>query len=688
MIFQSYAQNNWCNTDEHALELLSQNPELLIARDKLEQKIIEHLNSNKSNQALIIPTVVHIVHQFGNENISNEKVEDFIKNISIDYRRLNADTTETREIFKPYAADVNIEFRLAKIDPNGNCTDGIVRVNSELTYQARDEVKALSYWPSDRYFNVWTVATIEGSSGGTTLGYAQFPGFGAWNTYGFVSRADALGGRTATHEAGHCFGLYHTFQSSCGSDCQSSGDNVCDTPPTFESTWTCSFNLNTCDNDATGGDSTNINPYTTDVEDQIENYMSYDDCQNMFTIGQANRMRAAIQSVSQLTNLVSEANIIATGVDTNYNCIPTPIVDFKISEEYLCTKYSATVLNNSYNGGNNMNYVWDIPNAIEISDINEKEPNVRWGETGLYDITLTVSNSSGSGSLTKTGEAKVLNGTPIEPFTESFASLNFPRNDVNDPTKTWFIDGVTNNNTWEKTILASSDEGGTSLMLDIKRTNGLHRLISPMIDLTQSECDELSFDMAYAPRNSSSKEKFRIKVSTNCGRTWKNSDLIYEIEGSEIGPGAALISGDYIPSDNEWTNHVIDISKYKTDDEVLFMFEFETLNGNTAYIDNIIFGCNERLLSPIEEKNNFQFSVFPNPLKQDATLVINTFNQEDIKVSITDLAGKLVGQKTIKNSKNTSTSLSSITGSTLTSGVYFVSIMNNNSIETQKIIVE
>ena len=44
-----------------------------------------------------------------------------------DYRKLNSDTTDIVSSFKSLAADIQFEFRLATIDPNGNfaVVDGI-----------------------------------------------------------------------------------------------------------------------------------------------------------------------------------------------------------------------------------------------------------------------------------------------------------------------------------------------------------------------------------------------------------------------------------------------------------------------------------------------------------------------------------------------------------------------------------
>ena len=86
--------------------------------------------------------------------------------------------TKTPDIFASVRGDLNVEFRLAKIDPLGNPTSGIIRVRSELTTEPepRDAVKALSYWNSYQYFNIWTLKKFQPQDDGNTLlGYAQFP---------------------------------------------------------------------------------------------------------------------------------------------------------------------------------------------------------------------------------------------------------------------------------------------------------------------------------------------------------------------------------------------------------------------------------------------------------------------------------------------------------------------------------
>ena len=107
----------------------------------------------------------------------------------------------------------NVEFRLARTDPEGQLTNGIVRVKSPLSNEPspRNAVKALSYWNSYQYFNIWVIKKfLPESNGNTLLGFAQFPFSGSMATDGVVliySEFNDPSSSTLTHEAGHWLGL-------------------------------------------------------------------------------------------------------------------------------------------------------------------------------------------------------------------------------------------------------------------------------------------------------------------------------------------------------------------------------------------------------------------------------------------------------------------------------------------------
>lgn len=83
------------------------------------------------NGLIVIPVVVHILHNgeaIGNgPNLSQARIQSQIDVVNEDFRRLNADRVNTPSVFANRAADINVEFRLACVDPGGNPTNGIVR---------------------------------------------------------------------------------------------------------------------------------------------------------------------------------------------------------------------------------------------------------------------------------------------------------------------------------------------------------------------------------------------------------------------------------------------------------------------------------------------------------------------------------------------------------------------------------
>ena len=140
------------------------------------EKIIKQklLNNNSSANLKttsfhrVIPVVVHVIHNGGAENISDAQIQSQIDVLNEDYRRKVGTNGFGNGV------DTEIEFCLAKIDPNGKCTNGIVRVKSTLTnHQSfqRAQLSALSYWDNTRYLNMYVVKTIAGN----VLGYSSFP---------------------------------------------------------------------------------------------------------------------------------------------------------------------------------------------------------------------------------------------------------------------------------------------------------------------------------------------------------------------------------------------------------------------------------------------------------------------------------------------------------------------------------
>ena len=216
-----------------------------------EQKQLQQVAS-QSGGIIYIPVVVHVIHNgdaYGtNENITDEQVQSQITVMTQDFRRMSGTPGFNTN---PVGADTQIEFVLAKVDPNGNPTNGINRVNlCQAAWSTTDidaTVKPQTIWDPTQYMNMWSV----NFSNGSLLGYAQFPSSsgltglnangGSANTDGVVAGYRFFGsstlaagnysvpfdkGRTMTHEVGHFLGLRHIWgDGNCSAD-----DFCADTP--------------------------------------------------------------------------------------------------------------------------------------------------------------------------------------------------------------------------------------------------------------------------------------------------------------------------------------------------------------------------------------------------------------------------------------------------------------------------
>jgi hypothetical protein len=275
--------------------LLNTNPGYAAARMAIENRAFAYrrgLASTQRTGIARIPVVVHVVYNTVEQNISDAQVASQIAVLNRDYRGQGTGTPPLPAAFRALAADARIEFELAKIDPQGRPTKGIVRTRTTVAAFATDDAVKSSAkggadpWPADRFLNLWVCSLAGG-----VLGYSQLPGgpaatdgvvvlYSAFGTIGTATAPFNLG-RTTTHEIGHWLNLLHVWGDD-GTGCNGD-DHVPDTPnqagPNFG---VPGFPHITCNNGPHGDVFVNFMDYTDDV------------CMQMFTAGQVERMDATL----------------------------------------------------------------------------------------------------------------------------------------------------------------------------------------------------------------------------------------------------------------------------------------------------------------------------------------------------------------------------------------------------------
>lgn len=314
-IFAAYAQRS-CGTMELYQAASQQNPQLIQNRVQIENQIQSWIStqSNSGSRSIIsIPVVVHVVYKTAGENISDSQVQSQIDVLNEDYSRTNLDASQTPSMFQGVASNCEIQFCLAQRDPDNQPTNGITRTQTlASSFPLGASVKhsntgGKDAWPSDKYLNIWVCNLVN-----PVIGFATLPGTTSpdedgvviiYKHFGRIGNVEAPynKGRTATHEIGHWLNLLHTWgDDESSSDPCAGSDQVNDTPNQGGPNFGCpAAGTASCSN---GGD-------------MFMNYMDYtdDNCMNLFTEGQKNRMIATL-------------NGIRSTIPVSNGCITPPII--------------------------------------------------------------------------------------------------------------------------------------------------------------------------------------------------------------------------------------------------------------------------------------------------------------------------------------------------------------------------
>lgn len=684
-----------CGTPLAIAHALQKNPKLAERFRQLQKLTLAHPLSQaylRGAPIASIPVVVHIVLT-DPAAVTDAQVQSQINVLNSDYNAENADSTKIPAVWKSLFGDMRIRFCLAERTPEGNPSNGIDRVKTNVTVfndidDAVADVKHASTggadsWDPSRYLNIWICNLGQG-----TLGVGTPPDMVSDAEQGVVIQYNAFGttgnlnpefnkGRTCTHELGHYFNLLHPWGQQTGS-C-SPGDYIEDTPPQSEPVYGAPpfpYLKDKC------------SPSYPGV--MICNFMGYvdDSVMDMFTNDQVARAQAALLGprASLLTSdgcqpvILKDVDAMLLDIASPHGkiCSPgiAPVVTLKNMGK---TTLTSVDIDYTVDQGTVKTFSWtgSLP-SLDTVQLVLPAGSVAVGNHLLAAYTEKPNGQADEQTANDTVSAAFhLDPPAAVPFFEGFEQDSFPP-------PGWVIRNPDHRITWEKTSAAVHSGNYSVVMrnLDYQANGPTDDLITPVFDIQNADSAFLSFYVAAGvqsdPRGGNTYwDTLQVLISYDCGLSGSS---LYKKAGANLITDSIPTSTEFVPQPGQWRRDSINLTPYLNKGHFQIIFRNITNFENNIYLDDIRLVT--RQTNPILKKE--KLLVVPNPTTGGLSVQFLGVPPNLKAVSVYNSAGQLIlraGASAINGQNRIEFNLED-----KPNGVYFVKVTYTDHEVVKKIV--
>jgi photosystem II stability/assembly factor-like uncharacterized protein/PKD repeat protein len=348
--------------------------------------------------------------------------------------------------------------------------------------------------------------------------------------------------------------------------------------------------------------------------------------------------------------------------------VMNPVAYFYADKDTICPGQSIHFSDQSLYDNNTWNWSFTGGN---ISTSNLQNPVVSYSNTGIYPVTLWVTNGTTNDTLTKTSFIHVINpASSTLPVTEDFEdTLQFLPG-------SWTSINPTNSPTWSQSNFGAY---GASLhsayFSNYNYTCQGDALETPAIDIPATGITKLTFDVAYCSQTAVLSDTLIINATNDCGNTFTN---VYYKGGSILATAPQNLN-EFFPADTQWRTETVNLNALSGMAGMQFQFLDISGFGNDLYIDNINISWSTGLPS---YSLNSNVKIYPNPVKDELIIDWEGMNANALNITVYNTLGEMLYSEIIPQN---SAYMTKIDVSEYAQGLYFVRLSDGTNVVTRKV---